>query len=111
MPATGALVVVTTTIDNPDLAATWARDLLAARLVACVQVLPITSHYVWEGRLENTAEWRLECKTTATQAAAVVAWFTTHHTYQTPEILTLTAAANPAYQAWASGQCGGNDRP
>ena len=102
----GNLAVVITTTDSAERATEWAQALLAARLMACVQVVPITSHYVWEGRTEHTAEWRLECKTTATQAAAVVAWFTTHHTYQTPEILTLSATANPAYQVWVEVACG-----
>jgi periplasmic divalent cation tolerance protein len=57
------LLIATTTVSTPEQADTIAQTLLASRLAACVQIDgPITSHYVWQGRLEQSREWRLTIK-------------------------------------------------
>src|SRR5256885_12077796 len=57
------LCVVATTVPSAEEAAHLARSLVQQQAAACVQVEPITSHYVWEGEMHATPEWRLVCKT------------------------------------------------
>ena len=69
----GAREIVTRWADGHETRTSWAgihRDarrlaqaVVQARLAACVQVQSITSHYHWQGALQEAAEWRLACKT------------------------------------------------
>lgn len=39
------------------------KGLLEAKLAACIQTMPIESHYVWKGEICNDTEWLLVIKT------------------------------------------------
>jgi hypothetical protein len=58
-----ALSMVTTTVGSAADARWLAQAVVQARLAACVQVEVITSHYHWQGALQEEQEWRLVCKT------------------------------------------------
>ena len=45
---------VTTTVATPEDARRLAQAVLQQRLAACVQIEPITSHYRWQGALQNS---------------------------------------------------------
>ena len=45
-----------TTAPSRDEAARIAKLLIAEKLAACVQLLPIESFYVWDGKTQNEAE-------------------------------------------------------
>ncbi len=51
--------VVLTSEATPERADALARALLEQRLVACVSVLPVRSHYRWQGALETADEVKL----------------------------------------------------
>ena len=94
-------VVVTTTLPDQAGALELARELVEARLAACVHVIPITSVYRWEGRLEEQAEWACHVKTTVERVPELFARIQSLHPYQVPEILTLPVGqGNPAYLKW-----------
>ena len=94
------LEIVMTTVDSPDEATRLAQLLVRDRLAACVQVLPITSHYVWDGELQQSGELLLLVKTT--EAVAAAARIAAEHRYEVPEIVTLpVSSVNEPYLAWA----------
>lgn len=83
-------------------AGSLAKGLVAARLAACVNVVPgVVSHYRWEGKLHKDKEALLIVKTRASKLKAVVRWVRAHHPYTVPEVLALpTAGGSKPYLAW-----------
>lgn len=79
-----------------------ARELLEARLVACVTLLPgAVSMYWWQGAIEESAEWLLLLKTTRARWSALAERLPQLHPYEVPELLALpvTAGLEP-YLRW-----------
>ena len=59
-----AAILVLTSLPDADSARRMARELVEARLAACVQVgAPVESLYHWRGRLETATEIPLSIKT------------------------------------------------
>lgn len=48
--------VIVTTTETKQQAKEIAASLLTAKLAACVQLLPIESHYVWKGEVTESTE-------------------------------------------------------
>lgn len=99
--ASPGAVVVMTAVDADDVAHRLAAGLVEAGLAACVQVLPVTSHYRWDGALQRTAEYLLMVKTASGRAGQVRTWLAEHHPYDLPEILVLpVTSGSPDYLRW-----------
>ena len=100
---TGYVTVLTTTADEAE-AEAIADALLADELVACVQIMPIRSRYLWRGQVQREPEQLLLIKTRAELFEIVRAKIRTLHSYDTPEIVALPIAAGDAdYLAWIGG--------
>jgi periplasmic divalent cation tolerance protein len=100
-----SLIAVYTTTDSPELAERLARDLVQARLAACVHIESIESVYEWAGKLEHAREWRLMCKTVQGRYADLAAAIAQRHNYALPALYALPITdASPAYQAWVEAQ-------
>ena len=80
-------VIVTTTLDEASAAEQLGEALLTARLVACVQRLPIQSSYWWQGVIEHGSETMLVMKTKACLAQRLISFIKEHHPYETPEVV------------------------
>jgi len=95
-----AVVLVTA----PDLKAArkLARAALAARLIACANLIPkVESHYWWQGKIESAAEVLLVLKTTTARLAALEKLIVARHPYDTPEFLVLPISrGNQRYLDW-----------
>jgi periplasmic divalent cation tolerance protein len=96
-------------VTAPDLksARRLARAALAARLIACANLVPkIESHYRWQGKLERSAEVLVIMKTTRARLAALEKLIVARHPYDTPEfvVLDVTAGAKK-YLGWLSNSC------
>lgn len=98
------IAIVTTTVGSAADAERLAQGAVQAQLAACVQVEAITSHYVWDGQMECSAEWRMVCKTLPASVEALRAWFHAAHPYDVPQLLLRTEHADPAYAAWVAEQ-------
>ncbi len=93
-------IVLTTTATEAQ-ADTLARQIVQARLGACVQIQALKSVYRWKGALCNDAEWQLSIKTRQTLFEALAQFITAHHAYETPEIVQIAiATGSPAYLRW-----------
>jgi periplasmic divalent cation tolerance protein len=100
-----ALVLVTA----PDLktARRLAKSALAARLIACANLIPkIESHYRWQGKLEKSAEVLLVLKTTRARLAKLEKLVLAEHPYDTPEFVVLRLDQGSArYLNWLQASC------
>lgn len=96
-----ALLVITTLPDQ-DAARQLARQLVEARLAACVNVLaPCTSVYRWEARVREDVETTLLIKTSADCYAALETFLLQNHPYELPEIVALPVVQGlPGYLDW-----------
>lgn len=80
------------------------RELVAARLAACVNIIdPITSVYWWQGKIEESGEALLLAKTRRGLIDAFIAKVREIHSYTVPCVtFAPIIAGNPDYLAWLS---------
>lgn len=99
------LLYVTT--KDIDQARTIARALLEGGLVACANILPqMESLYLWQGKIETTQEAVLILKTKTSLVPRAMAAVQSHHTYETPCILSLSIeAGHQLYIDWLITSC------
>lgn len=95
-------VAWTTTSNRPD-AERLARGAVEQHLAACTQIDgPITSFYHWEGRLEQSEEFRIWFKYLPTNASALSSWIHNHHPAAIPQWIELSAEnVSEKYLSWA----------
>jgi periplasmic divalent cation tolerance protein len=93
--------MLTTTVATREDAVKIADALLAAKLAACVQLMPIQSLYSWKGESRDEPEILLLIKTRNALFEEAMQVITAIHPYETPEIVaTDFVAGAPAYFAW-----------
>jgi periplasmic divalent cation tolerance protein len=97
----GAIIVITA-VGDEEQALLVARELVARRLAACVNVVPgIRSVYRWQGKICRDGEYLLIVKTLESEREAVAAAIRELHSYELPEVLAFTAAAgDERFLAW-----------
>ena len=96
-----AVCMVMTAMASEATAEVLARQLVEARLAACVQVMPVRSFYVWQGESRKEAEYLLLIKTRAALYAQLESFILAHHPYDTPEILQVpVTAGSSGYLQW-----------
>lgn len=84
------LLLVTTACGTREEAERLGRTLVAERLAACAQIGgPITSHYWWEGRLEQATEWVCQLKTDAAVYDRLEPRLRALHSYDVPEVTAV----------------------
>lgn len=99
--------VVMVTAPSKDEAERLAIAALQARLAACVQILPIASHYWWDGKITSDAEHLLLFKTMPAKFAALREQIASLHSYDTPEIIQLPVVDGAeTYLAWIRQETG-----
>src|SRR5688572_31910899 len=77
------IVLVLTTLPDDFDADALARELVEARLAACVSVLPAqTSTYRWKGGIETQKERLLVIKTAASRIGGVWKFIRDRHPYE-----------------------------
>jgi len=95
-------IVVLSTCSSADEAEKIARELLAKRLAACVNVLPdARSIYRWRGAIEEASECLLIVKSRRGLADQLRAEIERLHSYEVPEVLVLGVVDGSAgYLEW-----------
>jgi periplasmic divalent cation tolerance protein len=96
------MLIVLTTAPNIADAEALAEKIVAAKLAACVQIMPqMTSIYFWEGKLQKAAEHLLLIKTLPEKFDEVSEFITANHSYDVPEIVAIDAEkASGPYLKW-----------
>ena len=89
-------------VTHPDevTARSIATVLLQERLVACANIIPITSAYWWEAAIAEGDEWVTILKTRLSLEEKVEEAIAQMHPDQTPCIMRFEVRANRAYQRW-----------
>jgi len=95
-------VLIYSTFPSPEAAETAGQELVAARLAACVNILPgMTSIYRWEGAITRDSEAVMIIKTRAGLAAGVMEMVKSGHSYANPAIVVLPILGGSAdYLRW-----------
>jgi periplasmic divalent cation tolerance protein len=99
-------LLVLTTLPERAAAEALARELLAARLAACVHVgAPVRSLYHWRGQIETADETPLAIKTRVELYPQVEAAILASHPYELPEIVAVRISdALPGYLDWITAE-------
>lgn len=96
--------VLLTTLPSRDDAVRIANLLIDERLAACVQLLPIESFYVWDGKTQNENELLLLIKTRTALFEPAIARIKAAHPYTVPQIVgTEFLAGFQPYLDWIAG--------
>ena len=96
------MLIVLTTCPALEAAEALAEQIVAARLAACVQVLPqMTSVYWWEGKVQKEAEFLLLIKTLPEKWEDLSNFITENHSYDVPEIISFASEyVSERYDRW-----------
>jgi periplasmic divalent cation tolerance protein len=97
-----SVVVVITTLPNPEKAAEIARILVGERLAACVNLVPqVRSIYRWKDEIQDETETLAIAKTTSDRAEALHARLVELHPYDLAEVLALpVSGGHSPYLDW-----------
>lgn len=100
------LVQVQTTVACPKIAQAIAEQLLTGRLAACVQIsAAVTSHYVWEGKVQQQLEHVLVIKTVRAAWPNLQDLLRKVHPYDEPQIIALPIVeATDSFADWVIDQ-------
>jgi periplasmic divalent cation tolerance protein len=94
-------VVVLSTCGSRKEARKIARDILRRRLVACVNIMPVTSYYRWKGKITVDREYLILAKTRSEAFRKLKERILALHTYELPEIVSLKInEGNEEYLDW-----------
>jgi periplasmic divalent cation tolerance protein len=81
-----------TTVPDAGSGETLARRIVAAKLAACVQVLPaMQSFYFWEDAVQSDGEHLLLIKTLPEKLDELEKFIQSNHSYAVPEIVAFSA--------------------
>lgn len=77
-----------------------SAHLLKKRLIACANIFPIDSLYLWGGKIEKTKEVVLIAKTLEEKFSEVKKEVTKIHSYEIPCIEKIKTETNSEYSEW-----------
>lgn len=77
------IILLTLTCSTRDEALIIANSLLAKKLVACIKMIPVTSHYIWRNTLEKSEEVLLIMESIETYFHTIEEEVRKLHSYQT----------------------------
>lgn len=97
-------LLVLTTFPDGDTAGRIAREIVQAKLAACVNILPAAqSVYMWQGKECTETEHIALMKTTAGGYAALESYIRSHHPYELPELIaTPITTGLESYLGWVT---------
>jgi len=78
---------VMTTYPDRGSAAEFAREIVEGGLAACVQIIPISSVYLWKGNVEEEGEHLLLIKTREEHIREIEEALRESHPYDVPQFL------------------------
>ncbi len=95
-----SLAFVYVTCSSLDEARNIGIKLVEERLAACVNVFPVNSIYLWEGKVKGALEFALIVKTTESKFEELKKRIKELHSYQNPCIALLRVEATEEFENW-----------
>jgi periplasmic divalent cation tolerance protein len=94
------------TASSKEEATRIGRELVSARLAACVNIIaPMNSIYRWQGRIEEAVEAVLIAKTQESKVPELIEKVKSMHSYSCPCIISLPIeTGNPEYLEWITAE-------
>jgi len=98
-------IVVVTTVGTEEQAYLIAREIVARRQAACVNIVPgIRSIYRWKGKICKDGELMLIVKTLEDELEGVMDTIRELHSYEIPEILSFNVShGEQRFLEWIAG--------
>jgi periplasmic divalent cation tolerance protein len=98
-------IVVVTTVGTEEQAYLIAREIVARRQAACVNIVPgIRSIYRWKGKICKDGELLLIVKTLESELEGVQETIRELHSYELPEILSFSVSyGERRFLEWIAG--------
>ena len=98
------MLCVTVTCKNKGEAERVAGVLLEKRIVACVNLFPVSSVFLWKGKVEKAEEYMVSCKTVSEKLAAVQKEIKKLHSYDLPVISSWEEKTTADVEKWIRGE-------
>ena len=95
-----AFIAVYITNESQEAAQLLADALLDSRLIACANIFPMASTYLWQGNIAKEDEWVAIVKTTTRNWQKLKDKVTKIHPYDVPCIMKIDVEANKDYEDW-----------
>ncbi len=97
-------IQVFSSVVNRNAAEEIAQSVIEKKLAAIVQITgPVTSMYMWEGKILRGEDWRIVMKTTRELYEKVESEIRKLHPYGVPEVLAVPVLeGNKDYLRWIS---------
>jgi len=96
----GSIMIISTYPDKNSISKI-ANELVENKIVACVNIIKISSIYSWQGKIENTAEFLALFKTTQKNKKSLKEKIKSTHPYKVPEIAEIDITSiNKSYLKW-----------
>jgi len=93
--------MIISTYPNKNSISKIANELVENKIVACVNIVKISSIYSWQGKIENTSEFMALFKTTQKNKKLLKEKIKASHPYEVPEIAEIDITTiNKSYLKW-----------
>jgi len=98
-------IIVLVTAQSKQEAEHIAQKLLEAKLIACANILgPVSSHYHWNGKIEQAEEFLVIMKSQLGLFKDLSETVKAFHSYEVPEVVALPiVGGSEAYLGWLGG--------
>ena len=94
-------VIIVSTFPDKTSITKIANQLVKKKLVACVNIMKISSIYSWKGKIENQPEYLALFKTTKKNQLVLKKELRKLHPYDIPEIAEINVdSINQSYLKW-----------
>ncbi len=99
-------IQVFTTVEQQSDAEKIAKQLVAERLAACVQIIgPLTSYFQWQGKMDSAREYLCLIKSRKDLFGELESAIKKLHPYEVPEILAMPVASGGMdYLKWLAAE-------
>jgi periplasmic divalent cation tolerance protein len=100
-------IIVTVSYPDHDIACEQAKQLIEKKLIACAQLTPTESIYLWKNQLENSNEVIMHAKTVQALWQSILETVKATHPYELPEIIaTPIIEIDKSYLLWMLNELG-----
>jgi periplasmic divalent cation tolerance protein len=94
-------IMVISTYPDKNSISKIANELIENKIIACVNIIKISSIYSWQGKIENTSEFLVLFKTTQKNKKSLKEKIKSTHPYEVPEIAEIDIISiNKSYLKW-----------